>query len=79
MLIITAVPISSGEKMFILKQEFIVAKQVDTSKLEKLVHEFWWRECSFKENISGNVGMYLELRQACRECSEAIITPVVFG
>lgn len=65
--------------MFLLKQGSIVAKQVDTSKLEKLVRELQWREYSSKEKFSGNVGTYLELRQACRECSEAIITPLVFG
>lgn len=67
------------KNIFLLKQQFIVAKQADTSKLEKLVHELQWREYYFKEKFSGNVGTYLELRQAYRECSEAVITPLVFG
>lgn len=68
-----------GKKKLLLKQEFIVAKQVDTSKLEKLLYELQRREYGFKEKFSGIVGTYLELRQAFRECSEVIITPVVFG
>lgn len=40
MLIISPVSILLwGKKKLLLKQEFIVAKQVDTSKLEKLLYE----------------------------------------